>query len=589
MRIKRQNTPGGISPATYLTGMLIGFLIVLFFSIIVLSMVPPVSRDALTHHLAVPKLYLEHGGIYEIPSLKFSYYPMNLDLIYMIPLYFGNDIVPKFIHFAFGLLTAGLIFSYLRKRLDGIWAGGGALFFLSLPIIVKLSITVYVDLGLVFFSTASLMSLFKWRQSRFQLKYLILSAVCCGLALGVKYNGLIVLFLLTVFVPLLYKLQADADAAEKNTISIKSSLLRQLRAVGSGIIFCLIALMVFSPWMIRNYIWKDNPVYPLYNSFFNPQKVAMAPGPGAAVKPDAEENIISPENKKKSSSWGPLAIRKVIYREAWWEIALIPVRIFFQGRDDDPRYFDGKLNPFLFLLPIFAFFQLKMNPKDVKVEKKFLFSFAILFILYAYFKTDMRIRYIAPAIPPLVILSTFGFYRIHTFIARQWSQGRGQGAQIAVVLLAAVIFSFNGRYIIHQFKLVDPFSYISGRVERDAYITRFRPEYTIIQYANRHLAADAKLLVLFMGNRRYYSDRELIFSRNLFRKIVKKAGSAQAIFKDLQKRGFSHLLIRYDLFNTWTDKQFSHPEKKMLKVFFDRNAKPVLSRNGYGLFKLDSN
>jgi 4-amino-4-deoxy-L-arabinose transferase-like glycosyltransferase len=563
-------------------------LVGVIFSIIVLSWVPPVSRDALTHHLAVPKLYLQEGGIHEIPSVIFSYYPMNLDLLYLIPLYFGNDIVPKFIHFAFALLTTWLIFSYLRKRLDTIWAGGGALFFLSLPIIVKLSITVYVDLGLVFFSTASLMGLFKWIESRFQLKYLILSAFCCGLALGVKYNGLIVLFLLTVFVPLLYKQQAKVGAAEKKVISLKGSLNRQLRAVGSGTLFCLIALMVFSPWMIRNYIWKDNPVYPLYNSFFNPQKVAMAPGPGTGVKPETKD-IISPGNKKKSSSWGPFAIRKVVYGEAWWEIALIPVRIFFQGRDDDPRYFDGKLNPFLFLLPIFAFFQLKMNPEDVKVEKKILFSFAILFILYAYFKTDMRIRYIAPAIPPLVILSTFGFYQIHQFIARQWSQGRGQLSQIPVVMIAAVILSFNAVYVIHQFKLVDPFSYISGRVERDAYITRYRPEHTIFQYANGHLAADAKLLALFMGNRRYYSDRELIFGNSLFLKLVKKVDSDEAILNDLQRRGFSHLLIRYDLFNNWTDKQFSDREKEMLKVFFVRDARHLLSKSGYGLFELVDN
>jgi len=588
MLIKRQNTLWGTSPAHYLAGILIGLLVIIFFSIIVLSMVPPVSRDALTHHLAIPKLYLQQGGIHEIPSLPFSYYPMNLDLLYMVPLYFGNDIIPKFIHFVFALLTAWLIYSYLKKRLDRLWALGGALFFLSLPIIIKLSITVYVDLGLVFFSTASLMGLFKWIESRFQLKYLILSAFCCGLALGVKYNGLIVLFLLTVFVPLLYIQQAKTGAAGKTAISIKSSLKRQLRAVGFGILFCLIALMVFSPWMIRNYIWKDNPVYPLYNSFFNPRKVAMAPGPVAGEKSDAE-NRISPRNKKNSSRWGSFAIRKVLYGEAWWEIALVPVRIFFQGRDDNPQYFDGKLNPFLFLLPILAFFQLKMNPEDVKVEKKILFYFAILFILYAYFKTGMRIRYIAPAIPPLVILSTFGFYQIHKYIARHWSRVGGRLSQILVVMIAAVILSFNAVYVIHQFKLVNPFSYISGRVERDAYITRYRPEYTVIQYANGHLAADAKLLVLFMGNRSYYSDRELIFGNNLFLKLVKKADSAQAILSDLQQREFSHLLIRYDLFNNWTDKQFSDREKKMLKVFFDRYVRHLLSSKGYGLFELIDN
>jgi len=81
--------------------LLIGLLAVIVISILILAYVPPVSRDALIHHLALPKLYLEHGGIYEIPSAQFSYYPMNLDLLYMIPLYFGNDIIPKYIHFVF--------------------------------------------------------------------------------------------------------------------------------------------------------------------------------------------------------------------------------------------------------------------------------------------------------------------------------------------------------------------------------------------------------------------------------------------------------------------------------------------------------
>ena len=105
--------------------------------------------------------------------------------------YFGNDIVPKFIHFTFALLTAWLIFSYLKIRINTVYALAGALFFLSLPVIVKLSITVYVDLGLIFFSTWSLICLLKWLDNDFKIHFLILAAISCGLALGTKYNGLI--------------------------------------------------------------------------------------------------------------------------------------------------------------------------------------------------------------------------------------------------------------------------------------------------------------------------------------------------------------------------------------------------------------
>ena len=164
---------------TVLNGLLIGCLILLIAAILILASVPPVSRDALTHHLAIPKLYLKHGGIYEIPHARWSYYPMNLDLLYIIPLYFDNDIIPKFIHFAFALLTGWLIFRYLKKRSQTPYAILGVLFFLSIPVIVKLSITVYVDLGLVFFSFAALIYLFKWFETDFKLKSLAVSAVFC--------------------------------------------------------------------------------------------------------------------------------------------------------------------------------------------------------------------------------------------------------------------------------------------------------------------------------------------------------------------------------------------------------------------------
>ena len=173
--------------------------------VVVMSMVPPVSRDALVHHLAVPKLYLNHGGIYEIPFMDFSYYPMNLDLLYMIPLYFGNDIVPKLIHFLFALLTAWLIFGYLKKRgRSCLWPGGCAFFSFNTcnsEIVHKCLRGSWSDL---FFTLASLLLMMKWPENDFRYKYLIYSGIMCGLALGTKYNSLVTFALLTLFIPFIY-------------------------------------------------------------------------------------------------------------------------------------------------------------------------------------------------------------------------------------------------------------------------------------------------------------------------------------------------------------------------------------------------
>ncbi len=535
---------------------LITLATVLIASVIILSYVPPVSRDALTHHLAVPNLYIKHGSVYEIPDIEFSYFPMNLDILYMVPLYFGNDIAPKFIHFSFALLTVWLLFSFLKKRLNTLYALTGILFFLSLPIIVKLSIMVYVDLGLIFFSTASLIYFLKWIEENFKLRFLILSAVWCGLALGTKYNGLIVCFLLTLFVPFIYSISSFSKSDTPSSFILHPSF----RAAGYGAVFLFVALLVFSPWMIKNYIWTDNPIFPLYDNCFNR----------------------ADDSARKINHF---TLRSVNFNESSWQIALIPLRIFFQGRDGSPKYFDGKLNPLLFILPFFAFLGSGKN-KALMTEKKILLAYAVLFILFAFFTTDMRIRYISPIIPPLVILSVFGLYNINTFFREQCSVLSGKAGLCAVFVALCFLTGMNAVYITEQFRYVDPIPYIRGKVGRDEYIERYRHEYPAIQFANKNLPGSAKILGIFLGNRRYYSDREMFFDMNLFRKIVKQANSPEKIMSELNKKDITHILIRYDLFNKWCDTNFDDNSKKMLKIFFKEHLKLLFYKGGYGLSEI---
>ena len=201
---KRTIEAANIPCSGILNGILLLTLLSIVGVIILLASVPPVSRDALVHHLAVPKIYLQGGGMVEIPSMVFSYYPMNLDLLFLIPLSFNNDIIPKYIHFLFALFTAGLIYKYLKDQLSTLWGLVGALFFVTIPVIVKLSVTVYVDLGLIFFSWANLYFILRWEETNFKFRYLLFAAACCGLALGTKYNALMLLFFMASCIPLWY-------------------------------------------------------------------------------------------------------------------------------------------------------------------------------------------------------------------------------------------------------------------------------------------------------------------------------------------------------------------------------------------------
>ena len=104
-----------------LSGAMLVTLAGIFIVEVLLCLTPPVSRDALIHHLAIPKLWIRHGGFVETPWASFSYMPMNVDILYLVPLLFGNDTIPALIHLAFGWATGYLVYRYLREQAGRAW------------------------------------------------------------------------------------------------------------------------------------------------------------------------------------------------------------------------------------------------------------------------------------------------------------------------------------------------------------------------------------------------------------------------------------------------------------------------------------
>jgi 4-amino-4-deoxy-L-arabinose transferase-like glycosyltransferase len=498
--------------------------------------------------------------MFEIPFMPFSYYPMNLDLLYLIPLYFGNDIVPKFIHFTFALLTAGLLFGYLKRRTGSGYALFGVVFFLSIPIIVKLSISAYVDLGVLFFSFASLFLLLKWAESGLKRKFLILSGVMAGLAMGTKYNALVTTALLTLLVPILSARQGKATF---------------FRSALHGLLFLLVALLVFSPWMARNYAWKQNPVYPLFDRAFNPPengKSEYGGGQAYSIRPGL----------------GVFVIREGVYHEAWWEIALVPIRVFLEGQDGSPKHFDGKLNPFLLLFSVFAFRRTREEQEEVRKEKNIMLAFVVLFFAITFFTSDLRIRYIAPIIPVLVVLAVMGVEKLHQAIEKG-SSARGKRIAFALLMIAlASALAYNGRYVVSQFKEVEPFGYIAGAVSREEYLVRHRPEYAAIHFINTHLLLDAKVMLLFLGDRGYYCDREYVFGEGFLGTLFRGSMPPEDILVGLQRENVTHLFINDPFFQRWAQDSLSDVEKSNLGEFFGKFTRILFNKSGFyvlGLLK----
>ena len=522
--------------------------------VFLLCTVPPVSRDALTHHLAVPKLWIAHGGIYETPDIPFSYYPQLLELLYTLPLLWGQDNLAKYIHFAFALLTAGLIVAHLRSRVRPVLAWTGGLMFLTVPLILKLSVTVYVDLGLTFFGTAALLAAIRWLEHPHRWQWLALGGLGAGLALSTKYNALVAFTVLSLLLTLF---------AVRRREGIPPG-----RIAASVALFLAVALLVYSPWPLRNLTLTGNPIYPLHQSLFAQQE--RPPAPAAPQRPAAEKPL------------GPLTTRRLVYEEPLGYTLLIPFRIFFEGRDDDPRYFDGRLHPLLLILPLL----LALRPLRKGLpgwELAFLGLYCALIVLYTFFTRDMRVRYVVAIVPPLVILTVYALHGLDLWLrqrdARPWARKAVPGA------LIAAFFMPNLSYAMHLWQKVEPVPLLLGHVDRETYIRTHLGDYAMVQLANRSVPAGGRVLGLYLGGRRYYFDVPVILDNGLPGRLAATADSGAALARRLTEQGFTHVLVRYDLFQHALSRL--DPERQGVIVsFFRRHTVRLGAENGFGLHRI---
>jgi len=515
-------------------------ILVILGAEIILCLVPPTARDELTHHLAIPRLYARAGRIIEVPIAPYSYYPMLLDMLYTPWIYWGYDSIPKLVHGLFGFLTGLSLYAYLSRRMNAIYGLLGFFFFISAPSVLRLSHWAYVDLGTTFYTSASLLCLLRWREDKDAKQWLLLAALSAGFAVATKPNGLVAWLLL--FFLFLWVSVRETD--------------RGLGKISSEcFLFAVVGALPFIPWLVKNWLQTGNPFYPLLGNFF-PAK-SGAGGIGLSYV-----------------SLGVFAKRELLYGESWWQIALLPLRVFFFGRDDDPQYFDGALSPVLILLLPWAF-----KGKWLE-EKKTLLVFALLYFAYALFLVDLRIRYVLLVVPPLVALFAFGVFNAYLRI------------QQPVYLFAGLLFfaGLNVSYLWTYWRAVGPLRYLVSGESREDYLTLRLPEFAAYQYINRELPPPAKIYLLFIGRRAYYSEREYFHDGGelpgFLLEAIRSAKEPGDVARQLKAKQLTHLLVRDELLIRFLRDNLTPTQQRIWDGLNSAHLTTLFHRNGYSVLQL---
>lgn len=506
-----------------------------------LGLTPPTARDEVTHHLAIPKLYVHASRIIEVPFAPYAYFPMLLDMLYTPWIAWGRDWVPKLVHALYGYLTGFLIYAYLTRRLNSIYGLVGFFFFVSTPVVLRLNHWAYVDLGVTFYTISALLCLLRWAEDQDQSRWLALAALSTGFAMATKPNG----YLIAALLGLLY------------ILLLGSERVRAKQKIVAGIfLFGPLTFLPLLPWLAKNWVQTGNPFYPLLSRYFQTH------GPWAT---GAAESFIE---------FGVLAKRALVYGETDWQIALLPLRLFFFGRDDNPQYFDGALSPLLILLLPWAF-----RGKWLE-EKKWLFGFAVCLLGFAVFLVDMRARYVLAIVPPLVILTVYGVFNIYGSIKKP--------LYLYLPLIAFAVW--NASYLFNYLRAVAPWDYVTGRESRVSFLTRTVSEYPVYEYLNRQLPQQAKVYLIFVGRRAYYCDRDYFHDPGelpgFLLHAVRTAQNSEEIVQSLRRTGITDMMIQSDLLSRYLTDNLTPAQALVWDDFVARELHLRYANRGYALYQI---
>jgi hypothetical protein len=534
-----------------------GLLLLLLALILVEAGVPVTARDALVHHLAVPKWWIDAGKIYEINWHEWSYYPMLMNLAFTALLNSGLESLVSHYHATYLLLSAALIANFLelktKNRDTALW---GAIVTLSIPICFKLAATPLVDLGLAYYSGVAFYLICSWagqsgNQAKGGLTTLILAGLALGLALGTKYNALLLTAIMLGFLPIL---AARAKRGKSETF------------LAIGTIFSL-SFLAFLPWMLKNLIWTLNPLYPQMQSWFSPLVSS-----GAAAVAGGLPGL------------SPLMHRHLIYGESWLEIALIPLRILFEGSDGDKRSFDGALSPILLLCAL-PFLKPKKDPWIV-----YALFITFTYLGFAIVLQALRVRYLTPILVPSVALCMIGYEQLSTFVTPL-----KKALFQRLVLAVHILWFCNYLYISLSDSEGIAYAYerLKGEGSSKRYLTKHLIEYEMIQSINELVPRSSRIYLLYSGNQFYYYLPYVVSAYDSGSRLVRWLRASMKpsyLLAEMRSQSIDHILIHQERTKASFGSALTLEEQKVwhefVTLYLDKLSDFNTRAGRYSLYKL---
>ncbi|MEO7142093.1 MAG: discoidin domain-containing protein, partial [Bryobacteraceae bacterium] len=206
------------------------------------ALAPEMSPDGMAYHLGLVNLYYNAHGLIRITTNMYASLSQGMEMLFLFAFAFGRHSAAATVHYLFLICLPLLMITYAKRF--GMPAAGvfGALLVFASPVVGKDATSAYIDVGLACVGFAAFYALSIWEEER-EAGLLILAGLLCGFAFAIKYTGAFVLAGALVFV-----------------------VWRGGTRGGAIVLASAAPLMLV--WLVKNWLWVDNPIAPFGNAIF---------------------------------------------------------------------------------------------------------------------------------------------------------------------------------------------------------------------------------------------------------------------------------------------------------------------------------
>ncbi|MFW6129533.1 MAG: hypothetical protein ACOC56_00025 [Atribacterota bacterium] len=480
------------------------FLIIVIIFNFIMCFTPELFYDALVYHIGIPKFYKVYHKIIPTPFVHAGHFPLNTSMLYLWGIMLKDEMVAKLINFSFGGLIILHAFAFCKKYFNSTRMGliSGIIFYLTPLVAVKLWAT-NSDIGLTYFTTLALyagVNYFYCDSKKAANVWVILSGIFTGLLLGAKYTGIFFAFAISLII------------VKKNFRKI--------------FLWSITGFLLFSPWLIRNYVSTGNPVYPFLTGVFDEKDMFEIKFGGSGYGKKFFSNPLK----------GGKGIKQIK------KIFIYPFNVSIKGGGNTKpfrsiEYYGVGIHYLAFLILL-----LFITDKDKKYLKPGIYFAVVSYMFWSLFANSMRYY-----MPGLFILGAGSSY----FIVKADKKNKTFGT--VLITIFSIIAVSNFLLILPVARTVyQPGKSLLDKEFREKLIANTRPglpypSYSAYKYINKNLSEDAKVLI-FGEAKTFYINRKFIKgeakSLTPIIEFLRKSSSAQDFYKLLvNKYNITHLLV----------------------------------------------